>query len=116
MLLRIDTSGDLPLYRQIAGGVRRAVRDGDVDVGDRLPAARELARSLDVNMHTVLRAYRELADDGVIELRRGRGAVVRRGAQGAAPLRRRVADLAQEAKRRGVSAAEVVEMIGEEFS
>jgi DNA-binding transcriptional regulator YhcF (GntR family) len=67
-------------------------------------------------MHTVLRAYRELADDGLIELRRGRGAVVRRGAEHGAVLRRLVADLADEAKRCGVSAAEVVEMIGEEFS
>ena len=116
MLLHLDTSGDLPLYRQIAGALRRAVRDGEAGVGDRLPAARDLARSLDVNMHTVLRAYRALADEGLIELRRGRGAVVRRGADDTAVLRRLVADLAAEAKRRGVSAAEVADMIGEEFS
>ena len=116
MLLRIDPPGDLPLYRRIAGALRRAVRDGEVGIGERLPAARDLARSLDVNMHTVLRAYRDLADEGLIELRRGRGAVVRRGADDMAALRHLVADLAEEAKRRGVSAAEIVDMVGEEFS
>jgi GntR family transcriptional regulator len=115
MLLHLDTSGGLPLYRQIAGAVRRAMREGQVGGGDRLPAARDLARSLDVNMHTVLRAYRDLADQGLIELRRGRGAVVRRGADEMAELRHLVAALADEAKRRGVSADEVAEMVREGY-
>lgn len=115
MLLQIDLTGDAPLYRQISGSLRRAVRDGAVSAGDRLPAARDLARSLDVNMHTVLRAYRELADEGIVELRRGRGAVVRSDAAGLAVLRDLVARLAEEAVRQGVPAAEVLDMIREEI-
>lgn len=76
MLIRIDPQATEPIYAQLVREVRRAVAAGEVGVGDRLPAARELARSLDINMHTVLRAYAELRDEGVIELRRGRGAVV----------------------------------------
>ncbi|GGK83017.1 GntR family transcriptional regulator [Ornithinimicrobium pekingense] len=76
MLIRIDTRATEPIYTQIAREVRRALAVGELSGGDRLPAARELARSLDVNMHTVLRAYGDLRDEGVIELRRGRGAVV----------------------------------------
>lgn len=76
MLIRIDTGAPEPIYAQIAREVRRAAGAGELSVGDRLPSARELAGSLDVNMHTVLRAYAELRDEGVIELRRGRGAVV----------------------------------------
>lgn len=76
MLLRIDPTATTPLYTQIGREVRRAAVEGRLGVGDRLPAARHLAQSLDVNMHTVLRAYADLRDEGVIELRRGRGAVV----------------------------------------
>lgn len=76
MLIRIDAQAIEPIYAQLVREIRRAVTSGELGVGDRLPAARELARSLDINMHTVLRAYAELRDEGVIELRRGRGAVV----------------------------------------
>lgn len=76
MLIRIDTQAAAPIYTQIAREVRRAALAGEIEVGHRLPAARDLAVSLDVNMHTVLRAYQDLRDEGVIELRRGRGAVL----------------------------------------
>ena len=76
VLIRIDPRAPVPIYAQIEREVRRAVASGMVLEGERLPAARDLATSLDVNMHTVLRAYTELRDAGVIDLRRGRGAVV----------------------------------------
>jgi GntR family transcriptional regulator len=116
MLLKLDPSSGLPLYVQIAAAVRRAIADGEVEPGDRLPAARDLARSLDVNMHTVLRAYNDLRDDGVIELRRGRGAIVRAGSRPIAGITHLVAELAAEAGRHGVSAEEVIEMVKKELS
>ena len=116
MLLRLDPQSGQPLYTQLSAGIRRAMRDGDVAVGDRLPAARDLAASLGVNMHTVLRAYGELRDEGLIDLRRGRGAVVAEGATRSAGLRSLVTNLAEEARRQGVSAAEVVELVQEEMS
>lgn len=76
MLIRIDTSTTEPIYVQIAREVRSAISRGVVATGARLPAARDLARSLEVNMHTVLRAYAELRDAGDIDMRPGRGAVV----------------------------------------
>lgn len=76
MLIRIDPSAAAPLYEQVATQVRTALRAGTLAVDDRLPPARQLATSLGINIHTVLRAYAELRDDGLIELRRGRGAVV----------------------------------------
>ena len=50
--------------------------DGDLRAGDRLAPARDVADGLGINLHTVLRGYQELRDEGLIELRRGRGAVI----------------------------------------
>ena len=115
MLIRIDPARTTPLHEQIDAGVRAAIAAGDVAAGDRLPAARELARSLDVNVHTVLRAYATLRDDGLIELRRGRGAVVR--ADDVARRRLAVAglarDLVAQERRHGVSDADVVRLVQE---
>lgn len=80
MLLRLDPSAGEPLFAQLVAQLRLAIAAGQLRPGERLPAARDLAESLDINIHTVLRAYQELRDDGLIELRRGRGAVVATGA------------------------------------
>jgi GntR family transcriptional regulator len=76
VLFRIDPTSAEPLFTQLAAQVRSAVVRGDLTPGTRLPSARDLAASLDVNLHTVLHAYQDLRDEGLIELRRGRGAVV----------------------------------------
>ena len=116
MLLRLDPESEQPLYQQIAAAVRRAVGDGDVSAGDRLPAARDLARSLDVNMHTVLRAYNDLKEEGLLELRRGRGAIVREGHAATAGIHHLVAQLVEEAKRHGLSAKELNALVRKEYS
>ncbi|MCB2222866.1 MAG: GntR family transcriptional regulator [Actinobacteria bacterium] len=115
MLLRIDPSSGVPLYLQLSAALRRALAEGEVDPGDRLPPAREMAASLGVNMHTVLRSYRELRDEGLLDLRRGRGAVVCEGAGGDAALRAMVSGLAAEARRQGRTPDEIGAMIREEM-
>lgn len=83
MLVRIDPDSDAPLFAQVASSVRADAATGRLRPGDRLPAAREVASALGVNLHTVLRAYQQLRDEGLVELRRGRGAVI---TDAAAPL------------------------------
>ena len=77
MLFRVDPTLDEPLSIQIATNIRRSILAKEVEIGSRLPSASSLAEVLSVNIHTVLAAYQSLRSEGVIELRRGRGAIVR---------------------------------------
>ena len=72
----IDHAAPERLQDQIASCVRRGVAAGDLPVGEQLPPAAELAAALSVDRNTVLAAYRQLRDEGVLEFRRGRGARV----------------------------------------
>ena len=113
MLLRLDDRDTAPLHEKIAAGVRRALAAGELDVGERLPAARELASSLGVNMHTVLRAYAQLADEGLVAVRRGRGVTVWAAGPDRAELYHRIRALVDEARRLGIEHEELVAMIEE---
>ncbi|MXP20927.1 GntR family transcriptional regulator [Gordonia sp. HNM0687] len=104
MLIRIDPSSRVALYEQIASSLRGSIAREEIRSGERLPTARDLAASLDVNLHTVLRAYQLLRDDGLVELHRGRGAVVTHAAAGGAELADAVERLIRVARRLGMSA------------
>lgn len=73
MILTLDLGSDRPLFSQIVDGVKRSIADGNIEEGSPLPPGRELAASLDVSLETVQRAYRQLADEGVVTSRVGRG-------------------------------------------
>jgi GntR family transcriptional regulator len=85
--------------------------DGDVGPGDRLPPAKELARSLDVNMHTVLKAYGRLRDDGLVEMRRGRGVTVVDQPMERASLVEAARSLVEQAANAGYLPAEILELV-----
>lgn len=113
MLFRLDPDSASPLFEQIAASVRREVLAGRVGPGDRLPAARELAEAVDVNVHTALRAYQELRDEGLVELRRGRGAVVSAAAVPLAELADEITALVRRAAELGVTPATLAALIKE---
>lgn len=110
-VLRIDPDLPGPLHERIAGSVRRAVGAGALGPGDTLPSARDLADVVGVNVNTVLRAYRTLRDEGVIDLRRGRGATVRATGVDRARLDERLDALLAEATRLGVGRAELIRLL-----
>src|SRR5690348_14391519 len=74
--VKLDRDNALDLHEQVAAEVRRAIADGEARPGERLPPAKDLAAVLGVNTNTVLRALRELRDEGQLEFRRGRGITV----------------------------------------
>jgi GntR family transcriptional regulator len=116
MLLELDPTSGEPLYRQIETAIHRAVRTGEVKSGDRLPAARDLARSLGVNMHTVLRSYNDLREQGLIEVRRGRGATVIDSLPDVAGVLPLVRSLVTQARRSGLDPGDLKAMIDKEFA
>jgi len=71
--LQIDHESAVPVYRQIADGVRAAAQDGRLEPGRRLPPTRDLARQLGVNRQTVVAAYEHLAAEGWVHSHTGKG-------------------------------------------
>jgi len=74
----INTGSASPIYKQITDQVRLAVATGKLAIGDQLPSVRALAEELVINPNTVARAYTDLAREGMIESRPGRGVFVTR--------------------------------------
>lgn len=73
---RLSPSSGVPLYLQLMEQVKHAVETGALRPGDQLPTIRALAEELVMNSNTVVRAYRELEHDGIVELRHGQGAFI----------------------------------------
>ena len=76
LAVKINRSEPVDLHDQVASEIRRAIADGEAKQGERLPPARDFAEVLVVYTNTVLRAFRELRDEGLLEFRRGRGVTV----------------------------------------
>src|SRR2546421_8753757 len=72
----LDSRSGVPTYLQLAQQVRQAVRLGILFPGDQLPTVKEVVGSLAINPNTVLKAYRELDREGLVEGRRGVGTFV----------------------------------------
>ena len=115
MLLRIDPASPVPLFEQLAASVRSEAGRGNLRSGDRLPPARDVADSLDVNVHTVLRAYQVLRDEGLVDLRRGRGAVVTERVTHYSKLGEAIPRLVASAKEIGLGAHTLTAMIRQEY-
>ena len=111
MLITIDAASNEPLFTQVAAAIRAQIATGEARPGDRLPPAKDLASGLGVNVHTVLHAYQELRDEGLVDLRRGRGAVVTEAADGVARLQRDIAELGRRAADLGMSPATVAALV-----
>ena len=112
MWFSVNPDSSVGLADQIANQIRGAVVSGRLKPADKLPPARELAAALDVNMHTVLRAYAALRDEELIELRRGRGAQVRATLdRDRAELDQQIRTLVHAAGRIGITRAELARHI-----
>ena len=76
----IEWSDGAPIYRQLKERVVAMMLDGLLKPGEALPSVRQVAAEYQLNPITVSRAYQELADDQLVEKRRGLGMYVTDGA------------------------------------
>jgi GntR family transcriptional regulator len=88
MILRLNPSSGVPIYLQIVEQIRHSIEVGALLEGDQLPAIRALAVELVISPNTVVKAYDELEQEGLIHLRHGAGAYVEKANVAKSRLRR----------------------------
>ena len=117
LTISILTGTNVSIYRQIVEQVCAAALAGRIQDDEALPSVRTLAEELVVNPNTVARAYSELAREGVIESRPGRGMFVSRrrqiysGAERRRRMEQAVTSLVAEGFMLGYTPAEIVELV-----
>ncbi|GGY28368.1 GntR family transcriptional regulator [Streptomyces djakartensis] len=107
---RIDRRSGVATYVQIVQQTKQALRLGLLEEGDKLPTAREVVEATAINPNTVLKAYRELEREGLVEARRGLGTFVRRSlgtAPADSPLRAELEAWAARARAAGLERDDV---------
>jgi GntR family transcriptional regulator len=111
--IRLDLHSPVPAYRQIVDAIRVLLVDGVLKPGSDLPSVRSLAMELGVHFNTVGEAYRQLADEGWLDLRHGRGARVKERSEPTAgperleEFRVRMKNMVAEMRASGVPAAKI---------
>ena len=76
MTFRLNPSSGVPIYLQLMEQIKHAIETGALRAGEQLPTIRKLSEDLVMNPNTVVRAYRELQHEGVIDVRHGSGAYI----------------------------------------
>ncbi len=116
-IIRIDVASAVPAYRQIADAIRALMVEGELRPGDPLPTVRQLAVDLAVHHNTVAQAYRDLEEEGWLDLRRGRGAAVlprsnpRPAGDAEASFRRQLRELIAKARAAGLTPRTVAKVL-----
>ncbi len=117
MKLRLDPESPVPLYHQIVVAMRYRIATGELKPEQLLPTVREASAAWGVNMHTVRRAYGELAQEGLVESRPAKGTRVLRAAPSSAHSGSALASFLSETVRRAsdefeLSPGELATLVG----
>jgi GntR family transcriptional regulator len=112
--IRIDLGSAIPAGRQIVDAIRARLVEGELAPGDVLPSVRRLAMELGVHFNTVAQAYRQLAEEGWLDLKHGRraavigrGTVAKAGPGKLAHFQRRLREMVAEMRAEGVAPASI---------
>jgi GntR family transcriptional regulator len=116
----LDSHSGVPSYLQIVQQVKHALRLGLLKVGDQLPTVREVVAQITINPNTVLKAYRDLEREGLVESRPGQGTFVQKTLANTslashATLRRSLVRWLQSASEAGLDGESVVALFMSTF-
>jgi len=112
--IRIDLNSPVANYRQIVDALRAHLVDGNLAPGEALPSVRRLGLELGITFNSVAQAYRQLAEEGWLDLQHGRRAVVieRRvpasaGRAKVTGFRRRIREMVAQMRAEGLSPRDI---------
>ena len=121
MIIKLMLSSEKPLYQQLKEKIIYALAKGELKEGEILPSVRQLASSLAINMHTVNKAYSQLADEGYLTMHKGKGAIVNppekyaADEKGLRAIRESLSVIGAEAKCRSMDKEGFIKMCSETF-
>ena len=114
----MEFSSDKPIYRQIVDYACCRVMGGEWSPGGGVPSVRELSAALGVNSRTVLKAFDDLQEEGIIIPRRGMGVILAEDAPQRIMAKRRqeffdttIPAIREEMERLGITSAELIEAL-----
>jgi GntR family transcriptional regulator len=98
--LRLNPTSGTPLYVQLVERLKHSIATGALKSGEQLPSVRKMAEDLLINPNTVVRAYRDLESDGIVEVRHGSGVFVRESVGARADVMRKAEPIVRAALNR----------------
>ena len=119
MYLTVDFEDKRPLYQQVIDGIKELIARGALKEGMSLPSVRQVAGDLGVNLNTIAAAYRQLQEEGLVDVRHGAGAVVkarRTESAGEDELRKGLRAVLTELVLAGLGERDIVSRVREELA
>lgn len=116
--MKILQNSDEPIYKQIASQFKEEIMNGQIREGEYLPSIRGLARDLKISVITTMKAYEQLAGEGLITSVQGKGYIVNPQdremvrEQHLRLLEQHLANAMDAARLAGISREELIEMLG----
>lgn len=111
--MKLLQNSGVPIYQQIAGQLKADILAGRLKEGEYLPSIRGLAKDLRISVITTMKAYEQLAQEGLVTAVQGKGFYV--NAQDSEMLKEQHLRKVEEALLEAVSAARIAGMTGQEL-
>ncbi len=115
--MKILQNSDIPIYKQISTQFREEIMNGIIKEGEYLPSIRGLAKDLKISVITTMKAYEELAEEGLVSAVQGKGYIVNPQdremirEQHLRQLEQHLLNAIESARIAGVTTGEVINMI-----